>query len=117
MRKTVFFILLVASFNAKAQLEEGVYQSIYPSFRQNYFLQVSGDSVTLYGWELKASRFDTVYFSSTTPLSGNLIFTNFSFFKKPVTPAKPVTFPPLAEKETVGSFLLHSRFLNFKKEN
>lgn len=46
---TVFISLYI---NAIAQITEGLYESSEDSYKQNFYLYILGDSITLYGWEL-----------------------------------------------------------------
>lgn len=69
--------------------KNGLYKSTTNSFRNNFYVQIAGDSVTLYGWEIGLNK-DTVYYRTNTVNDAdtgkvNWKFENYEFSSTPIT--------------------------------
>jgi hypothetical protein len=115
-----YFLVTILSFInllVSAQITEGTYMSSDESYRNNYFLVVESDQLTLYGWETTMEN-DTLYFRSTTAFesNSNVTFTNFEFQKEAINEENIMDFKADNALE-VESFLLHKYLINISESN
>lgn len=93
---------------------DGIYRSTPGSFRQNFFIQISSDSISIYGWE-NEMRADTVWFRAkvkhTLYQNGQYMMdvVHFDFSHQPTTLANLHHFTP-DKSIAVDEISLHQSF-------
>lgn len=115
MRALLLIISVGFSSTANSQFQPGIYQSVGNSFRLDYFLTITDDSLTFFGWEM-ADDSDTVYFKSSCKLNkeGAQSFTSFEFSGNKPDPRKPDSFTA-REDLVIDSHRLHRHLFNLRQ--
>ena len=114
MRIILTYLIIGFAFTTNAQLNSGIYQSTGNSFRLNYYLVVSNDSVIFYGWELSL-KYDTIYFRSNSKYDSvkGLIFSKFEFTRNRFDPSDLSSFA-VENDLSIEPFSLHRYFFASK---
>lgn len=115
MRSILLILIVCISPKVYAQLQPGVYQSIGSSFRLNYYLRITDDSLTFFGWEI-SGKSDTIYFKSSCKFDtiGAKNFTRFEFSKNRPDPKRPDSFVAQADL-LIDLFRLHRHLSHFRQ--
>lgn len=115
MRAFLLIIIVGFSSTANSQFQPGIYQSVGNSFRLNYFLTITDDSLTFYGWEM-AGNSDTVYFKSSCKLNtvGAQRFMRFEFSGNKPDPREPDSFTA-QEDLLIDLHRLHRHLFNLRQ--
>ncbi|MBN1619489.1 hypothetical protein JW890_02090 [candidate division WOR-3 bacterium] len=73
MKLLLFSAFTFLNLNLFAQITDGLYVSSEDSFKENFYLNIRGDSATLYGWDLLVfvgtSRTDTIHYKACAEFS------------------------------------------------
>lgn len=117
MKYTIIIILSLSALLSKAQIPDGTYKSSNDSYRTNYFLIVSGEEITLFGWETTFEN-DTIYFRSTAKRDSKkkITFKTFEFQQERLTEDNLKDFEPDNNLD-IDSFLLHRYLSDIEESN
>ncbi|HCS19669.1 MAG TPA: hypothetical protein DIW47_03750 [Bacteroidetes bacterium] len=96
-------------------LMDGLYKSNPNSFRNNFYIKITGDTVTLYGWQRGVDK-DTVYYKSRTVNTSKeegWIIWNFDQYKFSSEPIINDNIDGFKENKKIDPFTgtLHNYFL------
>ena len=107
------FVLTILALSASASFVCGqtFFRSSLKSYRQNYYLELKGDSATLFGWETRLQEKDTIYFKVIGKIENRYVrFKGYKFSKTPPVNSK-CNYPLSEDDKLIIPFILHSSLL------